>query len=217
MLIHHDVRDLIELHQNPLAEGMLRVFNWYYPCRLKQMYLYSEEEIGNVGLATTLDPNYDYEFANVLVDAQITVSDMAELYSEGISFQFEKLEDMEKVYENIRNYLSIAADALNERNITPEVAKTNPQVINFIKDIQKFEDLGNALYPRFLDKKDTKVTNGFGTIRLRNSLRRGQIREEKRLTEEQKRMQQRFHLDIRKELIPYVKDSTSVWFRRREA
>ena len=216
MLIHHDVRDLVDI-QSPLAEGMLRVFYWYYPCRLKQMYLYQDEEIKNVGLATTLDQNYDYEFANVLVDAQLTASDMAELFHEGISFQFENLSDMERVYENIRNYLVIAADALNERNISPEVAKTNPHVINFIKDIQKFEDLGNTLYPRFLDKKDTTVSGGFGSIRLRNTLRRGQIREEKRLTEEQKRMEQRFQLDFRRELIPYVKESTSVWFRRRES
>ena len=97
------------------------------------------------------------------------------------------------------------------------MAKTNPHVINFIKDIQKFEDLGNALYPRFLNKKDTTVSGGFGSIRLRNTLRRGQIREEKRLTEEQKRMEQRFQLDFRRELIPYVKESTSVWFRRRES
>lgn len=212
MLIHHDVRDIADI-DSPLAKGMMKVFAWYYPCRLKQMYLYSDEEVRIVGLPTTLNNDYDYEFANILVSAQITISDMAELYDKGISFQFEEIKDMEKVYSNIRDYLHIAAEALNERNISSEVARNNQHVVNFIKDIKKFEQLGNALYPSFVSNNKATVHTGFGSIRIRNTLRRGQIKQSVKLTEEERRMQQRFHLDFRKELIPYVKDSTSIWFR----
>lgn len=212
MLIHHDVTDIADI-DSPLATGMMRVFASYYRCRLKQMYLYSDEEVRNVGLPTTLNNDYDYEFANVLVTAQIAISDMAELYDKGISFQFEEVKDMERVYTSIRDYLHIAAEALNERNVSSEVARHNQHVINFIKDIKKFEQLGNALYPSFASNNKSTVHTGFGSVRLRNTLRRGQIKQSAKLTEEERRMQQRFHLDFRKGLIPYVKDSTSIWFR----
>lgn len=214
MLIHHDLSDIQD--QNDLCLSMRKVFGWSYVCRLKQMHILDEEEINQVGIPTTLNHDYDYEFANVLVNAKITISDMAELFHDGITFQITENEDIEKIYMNIRDYLLIAAEALNERNVNDEMARNNPHIINFIKDIQKFEALGNALYPMFAHGKvtNTKLT-GFGATRRLNSIRQGRLTKEVQLSEEEKRIQQRFHLDFRRELIPFVKESTSVWFRKR--
>lgn len=212
MITRHNVLDIQD--DNDLCYKLRSIFQWGYKVRLKQMYLVDEEEIQYVGLQTTMDNDYDYEFANVLAEAKIDIANMAELFHRGITFQIAEEDAPEKIYTNIRDYLSLSAEILNERNISEEVARTNQHIINFIKDIQKLEALGNAVYPMFAHGKvtNTKLT-GFGVQRRIHSLRQGRISQQTRMTEEEKRIEQRFHLNFRKELIPYVKDSTSVWFR----
>ena len=54
---------------------------------------------------------------------------------------------------------------------------------------------------------------GFGAQRRINSLRQGRISKPQQLTEEERRIEQRFRLDFRRELIPFVKESVAVWYR----
>ena len=212
MIVRHDVLDIQD--DNELCYKLRSIFQWTFPVLVKQMYLIDEKEIQYTGMQTTLNNDYDYEFANVLATASIDVSNLAELYQKGITFQLVNENDPEKIYGIIRDYLQLSAEVLNERNINEEVARTNPHVINFIKDMQKLEALGNALYPMFGYGRvtNTKV-DGFGAQRRLNSIRQGRINKKAQLTEEERRIQQRFHLDFRKELIPFVKESTAVWYR----
>lgn len=212
MIVRHDVLDIQD--NNDACYKMRSIFQWGFFCRIKQMYLLDEEEIANVGVPTTLNNDYDYEFANVMATAKVDISNLAEFYNNGITFQLTETGDPERIYGLIRDYLLLAAESLNERNLNEEVARTNPHVINFIKDIQKLENLANALYPMFAHGKVTNMKlTGFGAQRRINSLRQGRISKPQQLTEEERRIEQRFRLDFRRELIPFVKESVAVWYR----
>lgn len=210
----HNTSDIQDNSRESVA--MRRVFGKHYYVRIKQMYLQDEEVVSRYGAMTTMNPDWDYELANSLSNAQMNISDMAEFFSEGITINFDSVADVKQIYGYIRDYVEIAAECLNENGVTETQARHSERLIRFFKDIQKFEDLANALYPMFMRFEPKKVNHARGFQGSVLRLNKQRDRKSTHLTEEQRRIQLDYRIDIRKWLSPQAEKSLSIWSRRGE-
>ena len=82
------------------------IFHHFYECLIPQFHLFSEEEIKMFGIPATGDPIIDKGNANRLSSARLTISQMAEIYSQGSSIVLQKPEESLEICEIIFQHLT---------------------------------------------------------------------------------------------------------------
>lgn len=128
------------------------IFNKLYIVRVRNIDTLDKDYIQQRGLPYTGDRAVDNEFANQLIDKYVTIAQMAEWYSQGISLRFTNARDMEEIYAVIYQHIKIYQENTNKSiNITRVP----------IEDLKMLSDFASELYSHISDgeflKEETKA------------------------------------------------------------
>lgn len=114
-----------------------KIFHYPYYCRVRGIHLLSDVQLEVFGIVSTGSGRVDSTVAQEYVDCQLTMADMAELFSEGVSIILTEPEKSVVMYEILREHLQ---DHLEHVNTAINVQKAP------LEDLRKLDALAAEIY-----------------------------------------------------------------------
>lgn len=92
-----------------------KIFKFPFRVRIPQRELYSDLDREIFGVPTTGDHNLDRKLAEELTPVTMTISDLVGLWSRGVNFTFDSVDDIVRMYGYIKEHLSAWEKAIREK------------------------------------------------------------------------------------------------------
>lgn len=128
------------------------IFHKSYLVRVKNIDTLDKEYIQQRGLPYTGDHVLDSTFANEIIDKYVTIAQMAEWFSQGITIRIKNESDMIEIYQVIYKHLQSFQQALDSSyNISSVPVEDLKKLSNFASTI--FPHIGNTDFI----KEETKL------------------------------------------------------------
>lgn len=129
-----------------------KIFNDVYICQIQYMHTLSDVKMNVFGIGTTGNIHYDDATLRQWVSVQLTIAQMAEMFSQGINIILQRPDDSVQIYEVVTEHLRIWHNHV-KNNIN--VGKVP------IDDLRKMDDFANAVFPvssRYKKPEELKIS-----------------------------------------------------------
>lgn len=150
-----------------------KVFKFYIDVQIPQHHLYNQDYIKEFGVPTTGDHKVDSALSKSMVNARMTIAQLAELLAEGSPIVLVDPEKSVFIYETIVEHLNNWRSKLESGFVGNNVP---------MEDLNKLDQLANEVYPLakgFMDKTPSdSITSVLGMGSVNTSIRRARRRNE---------------------------------------